>query len=202
MSNSPGGVTPKPPSLEKRLPLALGLMMLVLLVSQYIFKPAPGPKPVTQPANSNTATQVTEKPPLTAAAAATSSAPAPAGAVAASSEVSSEIDTALYHVVFTNRGGTVKSWVLKKYQDNAGKPLQVINTSAADVPPPFSIESTGQKLTVDPNTVLYQSKISPDRTGISYEFSDGQTTIRKSFQFGQNSYLSEVKSEVLLNNSP
>jgi YidC/Oxa1 family membrane protein insertase len=202
MSNSPGGVTPKPPSLEKRLPLALGLMMLVLLVSQYIFKPAPGPKPVTQSASNNTAAEVTQKPPVTAAATATPSAPAPVGQVAGITEVSDEIDTALYHVVFTNRGGTVKSWVLKKYHDNAGKPLELINTSATDVPPPFSIESTGQKLTVDPNTVLYQPKISPDRAGISYEFSDGHTTVRKSFQFSQNSYLSQIKSEVLLNKSP
>jgi hypothetical protein len=46
MSTNIGSVPPKPPSLEKRLPLALALMMLVLLASQYLFKPAPGPKPV------------------------------------------------------------------------------------------------------------------------------------------------------------
>ena len=46
MPTKPGGATPQPPSIEKRLPLALALMMLVLLVSQYIFKPVPGPKPV------------------------------------------------------------------------------------------------------------------------------------------------------------
>ena len=31
MSTSPGSVPPEPPSFEKRLPLALALMMLVLL---------------------------------------------------------------------------------------------------------------------------------------------------------------------------
>ncbi len=50
MSTNIGSVPPKPPSFEKRLPIALALMMLVLLASQYFFKPAPGPKPVT-PAN-------------------------------------------------------------------------------------------------------------------------------------------------------
>ena len=61
MPNSSGGPSGQPPSLEKRLPLALALMMLVLLVSQYIFKPAPGPKPV-KPLNDAQTAQVTQKP--------------------------------------------------------------------------------------------------------------------------------------------
>ncbi len=63
-NNSPGGTSgSQPPSLEKRLPIALALMMLVLLVSQYLFKPAPGPKPVKPVTNdAATASQVTAKP--------------------------------------------------------------------------------------------------------------------------------------------
>ena len=50
MSTSPGSVPPEPPSFEKRLPLALALMMLVLLGWQYFFKPAPAPSPRQPPA--------------------------------------------------------------------------------------------------------------------------------------------------------
>ncbi|MBV9762380.1 MAG: membrane protein insertase YidC [Acidobacteriaceae bacterium] len=202
MSNSPGGVRPGPASFEKRLPLALALMMLVLLVSQYIFKPAPGAKPAA-PINDKSAAALATKPPSTAApAVAQNGAPAAAGATQASTEQTTEVDTDLYQVVFTNRGAVVKSWLLKHYRDEAGKPLQLINTSS-DVPLPFSVEATGgQKLTVDANTVLYQPKISAGGAHIEYDFSDGQTTIRKTFEFGKDSYLANVTSEVLSNNTP
>src|SRR5437764_14343908 len=94
-SSSSKGLKPEPPSFEKRLPLALALMMLVLLASQYFFKPAPGPKPVT-PANKEQAAKVTDKPASTQAAA-TQPAPGPAvaGRLSASTEKESFIDTTL-----------------------------------------------------------------------------------------------------------
>jgi len=199
MSNSPG-IPSKPPSLEKRLPLALALMMLVLLVSQYIFKPAPGPKPVVPSGNNTTAAQVTQKPPVVSQAPMIPNSPGQVQAqVQASGESTTDIDTSLYHIVFTNRGAAVKSWVLKKFQDNSGKPLQVVNTAATDVPLPFTLELNGNKPAFDPNTVLYQSKVTGGGTGIEFNYSDGRTSIRKTFQFTENSYLSEVKSEVLEN---
>ncbi len=208
MPNSPGGAPPQPPSLEKRLPLALALMMLVLLVSQYLFKPAPGPKPV-KPAVDNQAAQVTQKPApaqvtpaqVTPAAPAHESAPAP-GQIAASSETVTQIDTSLYHILFTNRGAVATSWVLKRYQDDAGKPLQVIANASSGVPLPFSLDISGQKPDFDPNTVLYQAKVSPDGLSVEYTYSDGKTSIRKSFAFSADSYLSQVKSTVLMNGTP
>jgi YidC/Oxa1 family membrane protein insertase len=199
MSN---GSTPSggPPSLEKRLPIALALMMLVLLASQYFFKPAPGPKPVKQ-ASEQSPAKVTTKP----APAPSVTEPPPSGATAqvrGAAEVTNEIDTAVYHIVFTNRGATVKSWVLKRYKDKAGKPLQLINQDAfknqsANVPMPFAIELRDQKASTDLNTALYQPKLVSDGIGIDYEYADGRTTIRKSFRFDKQSYLSEVKSVVL-----
>ena len=202
MSNSSGGVSPKPPSLEKRLPLALGLMMLVLLASQYFFKPAPGPKPVTPAADSKTAAQLTEKPPATAPVAATQDAGTAGVQTQAATEVVTGIDTDLYHVVFTNRGAVAKSWVLKHFQDDAGKPLEVIASATGDVPLPFSLEITGAKPAFDPNKVLYESKVSADGLTVEYSYSDGKTTVRKSFAFLKDSYLSQIKSAVLVNGTP
>src|SRR5690349_5009442 len=131
MPNNPSA-PPEPPSLQKRLPLALALMMLVLLVSQYLFKPAPGPKPVT-PTSKEPPAAVVKKP---AAPPPTENfAPAPGGAqIHASAEALNTIDTDLYRVVFSNRGAVVKSWVLKKFQDDAGKPLELINTADKNIP--------------------------------------------------------------------
>ena len=201
MANNTGGGVSEPPSLEKRLPLALALMMLVLIISQYIFKPAPGPKPVA-PVDNRAAAKLAEKPAATQAAETPPQSEIAPGRIGATSEVTNEIDTTLYHIVFTNRGAAIKSWVLKRYQDDAGKPLQLINTSAKNLPLPFTIEATGQKLSFDPNTALYQSTRSADGAGIDYEFSDGKTSIRKSFTFNKNSYLAEIRSVVLENNTP
>src|SRR3954451_12112136 len=105
MSTNIGSVPPKPPSFEKRLPLALALMMLVLLASQYFFKPAPGPKPAS-PVNKEQAAKVTDKPAAASTTAQPITAAGPGGAhVSASAETDITIDTALYRVVFSNRGG-------------------------------------------------------------------------------------------------
>ncbi len=204
MPNTSGGPNSQPPSLEKRLPLALALMMLVLLVSQYIFKPAPGPKPV-KPVNDNTAAQVVKKPAAVAPAARAipeAILPPTAGQVQAASEIVTDVDTDLYHIVFSNRGAVVKSWVLKKYKDDAGKPLQLTDPAATDVPLPFSLEITAAKPAFDPNTVLYRVTPEAGGLGVDYEYSDGKTTIRKSFQFGKESYLANIKSVVLENGTP
>ena len=38
------------------------------------------------------------------------------------------IENDVYRIVFTNRGGRVKSWVLKKYTDDKGGQLELVNT--------------------------------------------------------------------------
>jgi YidC/Oxa1 family membrane protein insertase len=104
--------------------------------------------------------------------------------------------------VFTNRGAAIKSWLLKGYRDNSGKPLELINPAVANIALPFTIEVKDRKLSVDPNTVLYQPRLSADGAEIDYEFSDGTTDIRKSFRFDKDSFLANVHSVVLENNVP
>ena len=200
MSNSPGTLPPAPPSFEKRLPLALALMMLVLLASQYFFKPAPGPKPVTTPKNDKAlATEVT-KPPTSSPV--NIQAASDTGSVSASATTTTIVDTDLYRIEFSNLGGVVKSWVLKKYKDDAGKPLQLINPAAKDLPPPFAIDLNGASLPFDPNKVLYLPKVSDGGLTVEYDYADGKASIHKSFTFRQDSYLSDVKSSVMMNGTP
>ncbi len=209
MPNTVGGAS-QPPSLEKRLPLALALMMLVLLVSQYLFKPAPGPKPVA-PVNNKVAAQLAQKPVPVSTAADDAAVVTPAGQVQAAAVTTTTVDTDLYRVVFTNQGAAVKSWVLKKYKDNSGKPLELIHlddkgnpltlTDGQPCPLPFTIEVTGQKLSVDPNAVLYRPQVIAGGLGVAYIYSNGNLTIHKSFQFAQDSYMVNVKSQVLENNT-
>jgi YidC/Oxa1 family membrane protein insertase len=204
MPNSPGGASPEPPSLEKRLPLALGLMMVVLLVSQYLFKPSPAPT-AAKPANEQQQTApVAEKPaaaPARSTTAAETAVPV-AGEIQASSEILTSVDSSLYHIVFTNRGALARSWVLKGYRDNAGKPLEIIANTSGEVPLPFSLEITGQKPVFDPNTVLYKPTVSSDGLTVDYAYSDGKTSIHKSFSFAKDSYLSQIKTSVIASGVP
>jgi YidC/Oxa1 family membrane protein insertase len=199
-------------SMEVRLLIAFGLMGLVLLVSQYFIKPAPAPtatkagaaksaQPVTaeavqkpEPAPTPTPTPAT----ATAAAKATEAVPE----VKASAEETITVDTDLFHVVFSNRGAVVTSWVLKDYKDHAGKPLDLVYQPAlARVPAPFAITFKGQA-PVDANKELFKADRSPDGMEVSFEFSDGRTLIKKSFHFEKKSYLVGVTSEVTQNGVP
>lgn len=211
----PPTMNPNAPNkgMEKRLLLAFALMMLVLFGAQYFFHPAPAPKPAA-PITPNKAAQVAKPPAPEAVAQTTKQKPSakqavttPAGekgeAVQASAEATETIDTDLYHIVFTNKGAVVKSWQLKQFRDSSGKKeLDLVNESSTGVPLPFSIDTKGQQLPFDPNQVLYSVKTTPDKLGLSFEYSDGAATVRKAFTFKKDSYLSDIRSEVLENGSP
>src|SRR5208337_860393 len=59
--------------------------------------------------------------------------PVPAvGTIVASTESETVIENDLYRIVFTNRGAQVKSWVLKRFDDERGQPLDLVNRAAAE----------------------------------------------------------------------
>ena len=47
--------------------------------------------------------------------------------VAAAAETTTVVENELYRITFSNRGGQAVSWILKKYKDDAGKPLDLVN---------------------------------------------------------------------------
>jgi YidC/Oxa1 family membrane protein insertase len=194
----PGGK--KELSMETRLLIAFLLMGIVLFVTPYLYKPAPGPQSKSN-VTPQKAEQVT-KPPSpgdNVAEAAKPAAPdiAPPGQVKGEKEDTFTVDTKLYRIVFSNKGAVVKSWTLKSYQDLNGKPLELVNQgSIGKTPPPFSIDFKDRKPDVDLNQALWAGKVSADGLGVDFEFSDGKTTARKVFQFGRESYLSRIESTV------
>ena len=189
-------------SMEMRLLLAFLLMGLVLFLTPYIYKAPPPPKkPVMPPV----AAQVAEEKKPAAAAAAAQAAPAEPvpGQIQSSAEQEFIIDTQFYRIRFTNHGAAVTSWVLKKYLDHAGKPLELVNAAAlGKVPPPFSLSLKDQQAAGALNSGLYSAKPTEDGLGIEYEFSNGKNYARKSFRFSKNSYLSQIATEVKQNGVP
>ena len=51
----------------------------------------------------------------------------------AAAEAETVVENDLYRITFTNRGGLVKSWILKKYDDDHGKPLEMVQRAAREV---------------------------------------------------------------------
>ena len=192
---------PAPPgeglSMERRFLIALILMGLILFLTQYLYKPA-GPLPKATPTAAQTETPAAvepKEPPKEVKAV-----PAPAaavGQVSAAKEETRIIDTDLYRVVLSNRGAVVRSWVLKKYKDGAGKDLDLVNANAAvKAGFPFSLAFGKQEPPANPNQALFVAKPAADGLGVDYEFSDGRMVVKKSFQFLRAGYLLDVSSSV------
>ena len=64
------------------------------------------------------------------AAAAQAAAATPSIGAAVESDIT--VENELYKIVFTNRGARVKQWILKKYIDTAGKPLDMVQPQASE----------------------------------------------------------------------
>ncbi len=178
--------------MELRLLFAFILMGVVLFVTPYFYKT------VAPPAKK---TAVAAKSEIAPAAAGSAGAAAPAEAaaegapapVAAAQEEIRVIDTDLFRITFSNRGGVVKSWLLKKYKAHSGAPLELVNTSSG-ADRPAALYFSGQKPAVDVNQALYQ--VDSDGLSIRFDYSDGRVAVRKSFQFLKSSYQVDVTTQV------
>ena len=197
---------------EARMLIAFVLMGLILLATPYVYR-----KLGLAPAEADPKTQTAKKSPAPKAAAeqsvataggapivssatpgADTSTPVP-GAVSAASEQDQVLDTSLYHVVFSNRGATVKSWTLKKFQDSNGKPLELVNQKGDEkVGRPFQLTFRDKQPSSDLNKALWVAHPSGDLS-LTFEYSDGRTQAKKTFALQQDSYLVQYASEVTVN---
>lgn len=191
---------PQEPGIEKRLILVFVLTFVVILISQkLIFKNAPQ-KPEEQKQTQSQQAPAAQQPAATQAAAAAVPPPTPAvGTKQASAEQDVVVENGLYKITFTNKGAQVKSWILKKYKDERGNPLELVHLqAAAQYGYPLSLWTWDQALRDKLNTALYVA----DQQGsvqapakVSFEFSDGDIVVRKSFSF-DHSYVLTVDTQV------
>ncbi len=188
--------------MERKLLLVFALTFLVIMLFQPVLKkylPQPPAKPTTsqttpaqtqpQPSTSSGAASVAPTSPQTAA---------PVPAQQGSSEAETVIENGLYRIVFTNRGAEVKSWVLKKYTDERGQPLELVNKAAEKYGYPLSLWSYDENLRNKLNSALYVVKSTGTTAPgeISFEYSDGDVAVRKTFKF-DHSYVVEARTSVV-----
>jgi YidC/Oxa1 family membrane protein insertase len=200
------------PGMERRLLLVFALTFIVILLFQPILKkytPQPpahsnsqttqAPNQSSSPANPPAGENGPAAPP---AAPPVPNSPLPVKQAAAESEI--VVENGLYRIVFTNRGGQVKSWVLKKWDDEKGKPLDLVDHSAAaKYGYPLSLWTYDETLRNKLTTVLYVSSADGGSTlnaptELSFEYSDGDTFVRKTFKF-YDSYVVDVDTLVRQN---
>ena len=202
--------------MEVRLLIAFLLMGAVMFLTPYFFK-SQVPPPARKDAAGQTASQAAPGAPATPpkaeptagyppgpAAPETAEAAAvslPADATPQKAEPPFVIETDLYRIAFSNQGGTVRSWQLKKSKGNDLKTLDLVNT-AAGMDFPYSLHFPEQKPAVNVNFTWYKQTVDPDGLGVTYEFSDGHINVRKVFRFQKAGYLSMVSTEVTLDGKP
>jgi len=199
-----GGQPPKEMSMEIRLLLAFLLMGAVMFLSPYLFKSTPPAPPAKNPqsAQTETAPPSPGQPPAEIAPVEAEGA-APASPATNQNELPPlVVDTDLFTVVFSNRGATVRSWKLKRYKGDDNKPLELVN-QAAGIERPFSSYIPGQAAVAQSiNSAFYEQTADPDGLGAGYTFSNGRVTVRKTFRFQKNSYISQVSSAVTIGGKP
>jgi YidC/Oxa1 family membrane protein insertase len=198
------------------------LFIVILLGYQYFFKPKADTTPVaTQQAQSQQATAASAAPAGAATANTSASTQASNGqasaitpgatpAVVATTETATTIENELFKIVLTNRGAQVKHWILKKYNDTAGKPLDLVQPQTSiKFGYPLSYFTYEQGLTSELNNSLYQvSGMQPSSAGsvlapasITFHYSANGIDAVKTLRF-DSSYVIRVESEVKRNGSP
>lgn len=181
--------------MERRLLLVFAITFLILIAAQPLLMKYAGKKAPEQTQQSQQqAQQAKPQAPAQAAAAPTavSAAPvaAPSTAKVATSEQETVVENPFYKVTFTNKGGLVKSWILKKYTNDKGQPLDLVNQTAAQtIGYPLSLYAYDENVRNKLNSVLYvvseSSKAeagTPERV-VTFEYADGELAVRKTFTF-------------------
>ncbi|HTD24473.1 MAG TPA: membrane protein insertase YidC [Terriglobales bacterium] len=182
--------------------------LLVMLLSQFLFKSQPQPSQQPTPAATQNQPQPSGTPPVSTPK---NTAPAPPVATKqAQSEAETVIENGLYKITFTNHGAQVKSWVLKKYKDDKGNPLELVNAhAAAQMGLPLSLWTYDESLRKKLNDVLYlQNSENPGGAktlaapaSLSFDYADQDVTIHKSFSF-DHSYVVKIETSVTRNGVP
>jgi len=194
--------------------IALGILFLW---SHYFSPPVPHEQK-GNPEHATAASQpATPPPPSTQVPAPASGAarvtPHTTPVIRAAAESTIVVDSPLYRVALSNRGGSVRSWKLKKYLDDQKppKPLDLVNAeSSQELGWPFSLMISDTPLESQANTELYQvSAVTRGETvpaeerefqapvSITFHFSDGHLEATKKLNFTQD-YQLTVEASVSL----
>jgi YidC/Oxa1 family membrane protein insertase len=193
--------------MEKRLIIAIVLSFIILVGYQLLFV-----KPQQQ-AEMQAATQAqaaakpegqpeSQAPPAGPKAKPAAPAPGTLQAVAGQTQEEVVVDTSLYRAGWSNEGGVLRSWRLKKYSTDAKEPLDLVTDESRELGRyPFSLDMGDPALSKALNSALYEPSrkaltLKDGETGeIRFAYSDGKSIrAEKAIKFTGGSY--EVGIEI------
>lgn len=200
---------------EQRAGLALVLMVVVLMLWSHFYKPSvPQKAPEKTPAAQVQSQPAANAPAASAAAAKTTqAAPKVATPAIAAKHAANEqtivVESPLYRVELSNRGGVVRSWTLNKYHNSAAHPhpLDLVNESAAEQLNawPLSIRLQDPKLEAEANQALYTVNTPSSQlrapADVEFEWSDGHLQVIKELKFANN-YKVQLHVSATLDGTP
>ncbi len=183
------------------------LFLVILFGMQYFREKSAPPQQQTKQEQSSASAASTAPHPAEPPANVPAARPAArqASDVIASTATTTVVENELYRITFTNRGAQVTSWVLKKYKDNDGKPLDLVNQKAAEkFGYPLSLYTYDAGL----RDALAKAMYVPSATGtlnapgiLSFDYSSGGLAVHKTFSF-DSSYVLHAKVTVTEDGSP
>ncbi|MFZ0319717.1 MAG: membrane protein insertase YidC [Candidatus Sulfotelmatobacter sp.] len=183
------------------------LTFVVLIIFQPLLKKYMPQAPPAPPAKQSSSSLERAATPPSAPAAAPPTAvvshraPAVTASKQASSETETVIENDLYKITFTNRGAQVKSWILKKFDNDAqnGRLELVDNAAAERYGYPLSLWTYDEALRNKLSSVLYvptkEGQLSAPAT-ITFEYADQDVVVRKTFSF-DHTYVLNVETSVV-----
>ena len=183
------------------------LTFIVMLAFQPFFKKYL-PQPVTPAPQQNQPVQA-ERPTTaattTAPSVATSGTPARGVSKQAANEAETVIESDLYRITFSNRGAQVKSWILKKFDNDAQNgPLDLVHAdAAAQWGYPLSLWTYDEGLRKQLNSALYVPSREGKQTSpssVTFEYADQDLTVHKTFSF-DHTYVVKVETNVMYKGS-
>jgi YidC/Oxa1 family membrane protein insertase len=195
--------------------LVMMLVMVAVFFGLQFYRTKTNPQTASPAASQSAPPQTgqTAPPPSTqpsTAASSTPSLPSTASAptvplVHATAESTTTVENELYRIQFSNHGGQVTSWILKKYKDSDGKPLNLVHNQAAQqFGYPLSLYTYDSGLTTTLNKALFV----PSATGslaapasLIFQYSDGNIQATKTFSFDET-YVLHADVVVTRNGAP
>ncbi len=205
--------------------------LLILFVWQHFYKP---PVPVAPPKSAEASQQIAAggsgspaNPALSATmtqdahgntSGASMKAAANPAVAQATAEQMVDVQSPLYHVELSNRGGVVRTWQLNKYFDDQKppRPLDLVNDSVAEqLGWPFSLVLNDPTQEAAANSGLYNATVvgadgAADASvsgpltapvAVKFHWSDGHLDVTKTLKFA-NDYTLNVAAEVTLDGKP
>jgi YidC/Oxa1 family membrane protein insertase len=141
----------------------------------------------------------------TAAPATNATTTAATPAVVAAAQTSTVVENELYKITFSNRGGQVTSWILKKEKDNAGQPLDLVHQGAAQLYGyPLSLYTYDDSLTKQLSSALYVASASGTLQApatLTFKYAQGNLSVTKTFTF-TDTYVIHADTVVLRDGAP